>query len=755
MVSLESSTKATSTSTSDTEPSRDQIAASLGSRDPSWFRQTADRGVGNAAYRKSKDETTSGESFISGRRGLPGLSREVSAEPVVATSPPPSESATSDSVSRTGSMRDSALSSSQFSTNRTSTSSKPDLKALIAEDAEQEKASPWSNTDGEQSTLGRAPTMSSSQARLASTADRPASPTKGMGGFVQSAMLKRSDSLNKRWSAQPRTSLSRQDSAASVRSGYGGLTGSHSMPKLDPTPGSRESSKEPNSRPTSSSSNLTNMTATQDQPEKDVFVKPALPHSRSKSTISNAEDGQTSPLASPSKRWSPNKSTWLESAITKPDSPKPAPAARNSQPSWMADIAKAKAQRASADSTPKPAEEDNARSGSPKKAPFGQGILKRSESRDLGTSRTGTPIVVEAARSRSASPTKSSFGLDIKDAGPESSATGKAQPTEVQSFAKTTSLADLESKTNSLEKAVPKPKEKPAPIESNITRTTAPLSVDRQSGAPSSPAKAPLQSSVQRPKPETPPKPPTDFRSTLRTRAPSDAKQQDAPEFLHKFGNLKKTQTHNYVAPDLLKGNILRGKADLAKTDGPVKTQRRDELKDSLLAKKEQWKKDKEEGVVHERKVSNPPRTPQKPEALAKRDLLGRSESIKSAASPEKHRDATPEALARHKSLKEKPKPDVGLAALEKQRSEPLEAFTATPPVQPKQPTETSKMARFNPGLAGILARGPPTMNSSSDTASNVGPSIAPSARAFNRARNRRSAAAGYAQRSCQGTEET
>ena len=31
------------------------------------------------------------------------------------------------------------------------------------------------------------------------------------------------------------------------------------MPKLEPTPGSRESSKEPNSRPTSSSSNLTDL----------------------------------------------------------------------------------------------------------------------------------------------------------------------------------------------------------------------------------------------------------------------------------------------------------------------------------------------------------------------------------------------------------------------------------------------------------------------------------------------------------------
>ena len=51
MVSL-GSTKGADTPTSDSEPSRDQIAASLGSRDPSWFKQTADRGVGNGSVEK-------------------------------------------------------------------------------------------------------------------------------------------------------------------------------------------------------------------------------------------------------------------------------------------------------------------------------------------------------------------------------------------------------------------------------------------------------------------------------------------------------------------------------------------------------------------------------------------------------------------------------------------------------------------------------------------------------------------------------
>lgn len=715
MVSLGSS-KAVDSPSSDAEPSRDQIAASLGSRDPSWFRQTADRGVGNAAFRKNKDETPTGDSFASGRRGLPGMSREVSAEPVPATSPPPSESMGSDTMSRYGSTRESTVSSSQFSTNRTSTSSKPDLKALIAEDAEQEKASPMSDqtstTDGEQSTLGRTPTMSSSQARLAGATERPSSPTKGMGGFVQSAMMKRSESVNKRWSAQPGSSLSRNNSTASAQSGYGGLTGSHSMPKLEPTPSSRESSKEPNSRPTSSSSNLTQMTATQDRTDKDGFVKPGLPHSRSKSIITSNEDGQTSEPSSPSKRWSPNKSTWLESAITKPESPKPMPAARNSQPSWMADIAKAKAQRASGDSTPKPAQEESSRPGSPTKAPFGQGMLKRSESRDLDISRTSTPKLSETPGSRSASPTKTSFGRASREIG-----TSEAESAQLPNLAKTPSSNTIGSKPTTSEKTETKVDEPQAVTEKAAAPSVADTKLEKQSEPAAVQPKESPRPSVAKPKPEAPPKPQTDFRSNLRSRGTSEAKQQETPEFLSKFGSLKKTTTQNYVAPDVLKDNILRGKADLAKTGGPVKTQRRDELKESLLAKKEQWKKEKEDGIVHERKVSNPPQTPQKPEALAKRDLLGRSESIKAAASPEKPRDATPEALARHKSLKEKPKPEAALPALEKQKSEPLEAMAPSSSTQAKKATETSKMAaRFNPGLAGILARGPPGRQSGTTT---------------------------------------
>ena len=513
------------------------------------------------------------------------------------------------------------------------------------------------------------------------------------------------------------------------------------MPRLEPTSSSREGSNEPSSRPSSSSSNLTNLTVTQGRDDKDVFVKPTLPHSRSKSSISIAPagDSHNSPPSSPSKRWSPTKSSWLESAITKPESPKPS-SARNSQPSWMADIAKAKAERASGSNTPKPPEDVGSRSASPTKELFGQGILKRSEAKDPVIPRTQTPKPTEDATPQSASPVKTSSG-QVQLGRTDSSKDLESIPTSLVPGPKPkrSDLVETEPPAKHPPALTPGPKvetakEIPPTTSKPDTIKTPSLAVEPEVSIAPKPAaslKSPPPSSISRAKPETPPKPQTDFRSTLRSRPASDAKQQDAPEFLSKFGQLKKATTQNYVAPDVLKSNILRGKGELAKTDGPVKTARKDELKESLLAKKDQWKKEKDEGIVHERKISNPPRTPQKPEALAKRELLGRTESTKAQANPEKPKTATPEALARHRSLKEKPDDSAPMPVLEKQTSLPASTPVKPAPLQPKkqtstpvssafdgtatQPTDSSRLAaRFNPGLAGILARGPPTTNGSS-----------------------------------------
>ncbi|KAK5132362.1 hypothetical protein LTR08_009133 [Meristemomyces frigidus] len=705
---------ARTTSVDQQEPSREQIAASLATRDPAWFRQTPDRGAGSGGLRKSEEEAGLGDNMAPGRRGLPGLSRE----------PPTTErpSSQSDSTSRHSSARDSA--SSRFSgATSTSTPSKPDLKSLVAADEPQLQASPMSDNEssipGDQPGLGRTLTMSSSQARLGTAPDRPSSPTKGMGGFVQSAMMKRSDSVSKRWSAQPGASLSRHNSLAS----FGGLQGSHSMPRLEPT--SRETSNEPVSRPSSSSSNLNTLAMTQGRTDNDGFVKPALPrHNRSQSVVStystSAEDGATSPPSSPSKRYSPTKSSWIESALTRPDSPKPS-APKNSQPSWMVNIAKAKAERASADSTPrtgtpKLSDPDTPKSASPTKAtPFGQGMLKRSDSRDLApVPRSSTPPFMRETPGSQVDAEPESTASAISDA-PLAATHDEVSPQD------TSSKTPVQNEINLEHEAEPEVKLRPEPEDAPLPRNT-PAEMPRT-------IKDPLKSPapfLAKPKQETPPKSPTDFRSALRSRAPTDTKKQDTPEFLSRFGNLRKTQAEKFVAPDVLKDNITRGKADLSKTGGPVKTARKDELRESLLAKKQDWQNAKEEsrelpGQVHERKISTTtPVTPPKPEALVKKDLLARSDSDRIRNSPDKAKQNTPEAKPSRVVPAQKPTletapakkltmPGAGQARFEllsKQASAPAE-------LEHKTLSETSRLAaRFNPGLAGILGRGPPAASS-------------------------------------------
>ncbi|KAK0285157.1 hypothetical protein LTR35_005359 [Friedmanniomyces endolithicus] len=854
-VGSEDSGHARNASLDQPEPSRDQIAASLGSRDPAWFRRTAERGTGSAAYRKSKDEASAGQSVASSKRVLPGLARDTPTEPSRQASPAPAENFRSEIASTPSSARDSGIASSRVSaTPSNSTLNKADLKSLLAEDEAQRQASPMSDHasstgTGQHTELSRNLSMSSSQARLANAAERPSSSTKGMGGFVQSAMMKRSDSVSKRWSAQPGASLSRQNSTVSTRSGYNGLQGSRSMPRLEPTPSSREASNEPVSRPTSSSSNLTALTQHRDG--DDVFVKPALPHhSRSKSVASTygttVDDNAAaaSPPSSPSKRFSPTKSSWIESALTKPESPKPS-TARNAQPGWMANIAKAKAERASAESTPRtgtprPAGEQGSRPASPVKsasAPFGPSLLRSASSRSLaGAVRSSTPPLmrtpVAGPREGSAVDEPTSSRVDEREeSGGMKASVPEVQPTPTRvlddtktstahseqiperrpdatktrtapdsedheygprpitleprpadakpalelpssrSFISPTPSTPTKAKPEVLAK--PKPETQPVskqPLESAQTRT-APRPENRESSTRSAtlppgpvaakpaldlPSSRSIISSSQstpsaqskpevltKVKPETPAKPQTDFRNTLRSRPAGETKSQGTPEFLSRFGQLRKTQPEKYIAPDILRDNITRGKADLARTGGPVKTPRRDELKESLLAKKEDWKKAKEEGrelpgQVHERKTSaGVPVTPPKPEALAKREWLGRSgDGGRAAGSPEKGREATPEALTRQRTLREEVKAEPAqakpptIASHDHATSEPLSKQQSAPAViehipAPATAESSSRLAaRFNPGLAGLLARGPPSANTSNAPSRSGSPGV-------------------------------
>src|SRR5687768_3212696 len=141
-----------------TEPafSKDQIAQALGSKDPSWFRQTADRGQGSAAYRRNQVEDDDRLDMASVKAQLPGMTADV----------PPAKEPTSPPAAVSKLMSPLPLNPPRF------------------DGAAEEKTS----ADGG----SPSPTGRFSPARTPS-------PTKGMGGFVQSAMMKRSDSV-KRWS---------------------------------------------------------------------------------------------------------------------------------------------------------------------------------------------------------------------------------------------------------------------------------------------------------------------------------------------------------------------------------------------------------------------------------------------------------------------------------------------------------------------------------------------------------------------------
>lgn len=586
----------------DDTASKAQIAQSLGSKDPSWFRQTPDRGIGSAANRRSREDDGAEAASISDKRQLPGLSRDA---PTEAPSSPPTESVRSSSPSRASSVRGSAVFSNRLSRD-TSVSgySASEMKSPLPTLESQRFRPPTSeHDDTEHGPSERSMAMSPSQGRVAP--ERTPSPTKGMGGFVQSAMMRRSDSVNKRWSVQTGGGLSRQDSTAST-----GAFGGASTPKLDARPTSRGEASE---RPSSSHSNSTEKGtgASADEP----FTRPTLSlrHSRGKSvsSITQLEEnrsGGASPV-SPAKRWSrsPTKSSWLESALgAKPESPKPKP--QPEQPSWMAEISKIKAQKASVD-------------------------LSRSDKPDTDAPTTPT------------SPTK----FPSRDALRKSESRGSAQGAVAQSPdlgqgppEKITDREQLPA-PESAKHIASTPKSKPDTLSSPKMETAKDSAASPTLESPAAKAEKPAVG-VKSPglrganapasKPEDASKP--DFRTTLKHRQrQSENPKKEELEFQNVFGKLKKTQTEKFVAPDALKDNITRGKNALNQTGGVPPRVRKDEFRESLVKQRESIKlKAEESGGSHVRAGSLTKPAEPVAEALQIRKHLGRTGSVAKISSP-------------------------------------------------------------------------------------------------------------------------
>ncbi|KZM20357.1 hypothetical protein ST47_g8529 [Ascochyta rabiei] len=723
--------------------SRAHIAASLGAKDPAYFRQTADRGLGSAAYRRSDEDNASDAGSLSGRRQLPGMARDSTVsrdstastrEPELAT--PPTESAPSSRpTSRGGSMRGSTATSNRFSAATSLSGGETDAAAtrspLPTLDSHKFTPPSESGTAGEGGdTAGstRGPLMSPTQGRISPERERPVSPTKGMGGFVLSASLKRSDSVSKRWSTQAPPTLSRQSSTLSNRGSAMAGFGSHSRMER-PTSLSREQSAEPLSRPQSSSSNITMKGLGIDTAPKDEFVRPALPnrHSRSKSvhsTFSNkdqSEDGDRP--SSPSKRFNPTKSSWLENALNKPESPKLMAPASPQQPAWMAELSRAKQQRGSVDLG----------KASPLGTPFGE---------KLG-SRPSSPIKevqlrpVALRKSTLDSPKLESPKLDaLKLDSSKFDPFAKEESKETQASSSLEPAVELKPSSPLKEEIKPleevenveesKPAEETAPADSEPVKTALPkpepeTAVEApQKDKEAAPSPAPSKSVLSRfppavkPKPDTPPK--KDFRAGLKSRQTptTDApKSQAQSELQNVFGKLRKAETKNFVAPDVFKSNIVGGKNALNVTGGPKPTVRRDEFRESLKEKRSSMlEKAQEEGSALKRSesISKPTDVP---EAIAVRGRLDRSKSISKFPPPakEEEKKVVPEALARKKSLRGVERPN--LNQKDEKPASPAPLFAK------KDSSKPNKLAdRFNPALAGMLARGPPPLATEKSTTS-------------------------------------
>lgn len=628
--------------------SKGQIAKSLGSKDPSWFRQTADRGQGSAAFRRNQVEDEDRLEMPSVVAQLPGMS-----------------------VANAG------------------LENGPRPKLDLEEEHHSKLASPFTfkppTFDGAAEDAQQAYESSTVSGRASPT--RSPSPTKGLGGFVQSAMMKRSESV-KRWSVTSPPGLTRADAVAAARGTYDrssvhmgtrpqNTTRGSSTTPTSSGPTSRHGDKPPELGNVSKSSSQCSMGSTSHDNERDEEVA-SIPTSPSKTMDP--------------RRWSPTKSSWLESALNRPESPKPCPSP--TQPTWRE----------------KAALESNRPTSISHKHQVSIGGLMRQSA--LGSVAKSNPTGLGGIYSPPPNANRPAYGhgskpsISSKQSDPELSKNEPEMPSD---------------------KVQDKVEQSTAGENTNLAPTISPPPVEV--------------------KPQTPPT--KDFRSNLRQRpVEKEAPKSNEPEFKNVFGNLRRTKTQNFVAADELKDNILRGKASLNTTDGPKKSERKDEFRDAILKKKADFKAAQAEGRGVTRTPSNASENPV-PEGLAKRAELGKSvgpavkkyslsetpaglsfmkvDSPKPTAGPKRvpsgsafsprspnaaQRPPVAESLSAEKSGRASTEPQAAKAEVEPRAPPSFHKETSAPArlsAQARASAGGGKLAhRFNPALAGLLARGPP-----------------------------------------------
>ncbi|KAF3926944.1 hypothetical protein ABW20_dc0107185 [Dactylellina cionopaga] len=701
------------------EISREQIAKNLSSKDPSYFRQTADRGFKSAALRRDAEDSFSG----GGRMALPGMFERTPEQPRPVSSMSNASASTSFST---------PISESRaFPKSNSFLDSLPDEKPLSASEVPGWKTpssvskthqlepsfSALSVQDEESSSMPSAYSISTSGRTSPEKTGRPASPTKGLGGFVQSAMLKREASMRKPGPpGNTISSLSR--------------SGSNVSDKEWTTPIRRERGLSTLSR---------GSTPAPDEKEgEERRGREMSPAESVVSTVTTSTEGwrgrtEATPPTSPSKtmnsrRWSPTKSSWLESALQKDIAP-----VIGNQPTMFP-----------------PSREGSQRSPTREKS--------------IRSARDAAAIREERARARmaaSAVPRKMSVDSQASDQPrfdsnyfrpaiqPKSAMLSKRPLSEIFT---PPALADfsIPSKQTVIEEKLEKPEqqEEQEKIEKleEPTKTEMPSSIPRPVVAtkPSLPDK-PANGSEAKDKPPVKTKPVFErgpgTTMTIDPRAAREAslreKQQakkDGVPLLDARARLSPTKTQNYKAPDELKETIVAGKSALQGRGGPQNFKPPNELKEKVLAAKaalqdrggpQNFKPPNElkEKVLAARGNLLPSVGVQKQQAPDPlKETVSSARSQLRPSSPTKNspnvsptklsftRSATIPVNFEERDDRQPRRPESGDGVFEGQEnSMPVVSKQISAPARIEKPG--SKLAdRFNPSLANLLSKGPPKM---------------------------------------------
>ncbi|KAL7268659.1 hypothetical protein RUND412_008707 [Rhizina undulata] len=516
----------------ESEKTRSQIALNLGSKDPSWFRQTADRGAISAALKKAEEASMESPS----KMALPGMSnfaalagrfereRAITPEPEKGSPIPGRSSEEPQSAASILSRRDSLRSLDRNSpSSPTSGLGLRQRHRSLTTGGSLRLDYQLFGKDSNPIDFSRPPGMSPTQAQMSpDRSERATSPTKG---FVQSAMLRREGSINKRWSNSHQTgSLSRNGSTAStsqnqqrVRDSRPSNLARKSSPAFEAIL-SADKKKDANDEDTvtrSRAASIADSISKYSTTGTVVSDSPSL----------DADDDQgtsTSPTKFDQKRWSRAKSSWLETALKKgTESPQPTP-------------------------PPKPV-------GKLQDLPQLKPVVISKPSEISGTS-SRPPINPKPLNVvlKPVSTTASTAPTSIKP-------TTVEKPTPTSASTPPVSKPTLEQKPGTLFKPV---------LASSAAGKAATFDKASFSTRPTHGSRASF-----------------DLRAGLKSRQPVESpteKQKELP-FLSAMSKLKSTRTQNYVPQDQLKDHIIAGKANLQSTGGPQRNNSPDPLKEKLI----------------------------------------------------------------------------------------------------------------------------------------------------------------------------